>query len=217
MENTFHSLDRIEWVKTSNQLQEKQRFIFLLIQFITQKKDYLKILPFFYNMSKEGFHFLYWKQQIHYRRWRIFATQFLFRSIRCLQLLKTLEKSNLCLSNFAIVKAYFNFSNFFLLITNLKGEIQHWVSAASGQFEGASERTSSQAAISLALRVSNLLRQKRYKRVKIQYTGPSKQFRMKIYRTLQARSWLRKFSIDLLEETFCPSFNGCRLKRAPRK
>ena len=117
----------------------------------------------------------------------------------------------------ALVKTYFTFTNLFVTITDLSGRIQHWVSAGTGGFHTRVERSASKVPISLSLRISNLLARKKYRFVKIQHRGPSKKFRAKIYQTLKLRSWSRKYQVVALEEKYSPAFNGCRLKRAPRK
>ena len=119
------------------------------------------------------------------------------------------DKVNKC----AIVKSYLNFTNTFILLTNIKGEIKYWVSAGTGGFKTKIERFSPQVPISLCLRISNVIARKKFKHIKIQFSGPSKKFRSKVYYTLKNRSWIRKYRISLLEENYSTAYNGCRLKR----
>lgn len=146
----------------------------------------------------------------------LYQALFMFKTFSNLQILKKNFYENRE-SKCAIVKAHFNFSNVFVLITSITGEIKNWVSTGTGGFVTKIERSSPQAPISITLRTSNVLARKKYKYVKIQYLGPSKRFRSKIFHTLQIRSWMRKFRLNLIEDKYSPAFNGCRLKRAPRK
>ena len=145
----------------------------------------------------------------------------LFRFIyKSLFLIKVLNSVKVLYNNFykdrltkcGIVKSYLNFTNTFILLTNLKDEIKCWVSAGTGGFKTKLERYSPQVPISLCLRVSNVIARKKFKHIKIQFSGPSKKFRSKVYYTLKNRSWIRKFKISLIEENYSAAFNGCRLK-----
>jgi len=52
---------------------------------------------------------------------------------------------------------------------------------------------SPQVPISLCLRISNAIARKKFKHIKIQFSGPSKKFRSKVYYTLKNRPWIRKY------------------------
>jgi ribosomal protein S11 len=116
-----------------------------------------------------------------------------------------------------IVKVYLNFTNIFILLTNIKGEIKNWVSAGTGKFIKKRERTTPQVPISLCLRISNKIPKKKIQIVKIQIGGPSKKYKARVIQTLTNRSYVRRYSIHCIEDYYPKAYNGCRLVREKRR
>lgn len=205
---------------------------FTVLFFLTKKNNISKIFQF--KLSKKYLKFLCIKQENNFLNFMnikrkivsnvltsqlfsfLYQALFMFKTFSNLQILKKNFYENRE-SKCAIVKAHFNFSNVFVLITSITGEIKNWVSTGTGGFVTKIERSSPQAPISITLRTSNVLARKKYRHVKIQYLGPSKRFRSKIFHTLRIRAWMRKFRLSVIEDKYSPAFNGCRLKRMPRK
>ena len=205
----------------------KSIIFFNILIFLKKQRNFIKpenrinkkIINYFYNKDNNN--------SIKYFNYKLnlfnnVISKSLFNFIyKSLFLIKTLNNSKNLTNNFyndkfnscGIVKSYLNFTNTFILLTNLKGEIKYWVSAGTGGFKTKIERFSPQVPISLCLRISNVIARKKLKHIKIQFSGPSKKFRSKVYYTLKNRSWIRKYRISSLEENYSTAYNGCRLKK----
>ena len=163
---------------------------------------------------------------------KVFNVKFNFFKIELFQILlntvtlfKVLFKEKAIMTSFytnvsdkcGIVKAYLNFTNTFIILTNIKGEVKSWVSAGSGKFKKKRERTTSQVPISLCLRTSNIIKKKQFRFIKILIAGPSKKFKSRVYYTLFNRSWIRKYKVRCLEDYYPKAYNGCRMARDKRR
>jgi len=203
----------------------KSIIFFNVLIFLKKQIDFMKfetklnkkVIAYFYT-KKSNIRYFNYKLELFNQVISKSLFSFIYKS---LFLIKILNTSKVIYNNFykdnlnkcGIVKSYLNFTNTFILLTNLKGEIKCWVSAGTGGFKTKIERFSPQVPISLCLRISNVIARKKFKHIKIQFSGPSKKFRSKVYYTLKNRSWIRKYRISLLEESYSTAYNGCRLKK----
>lgn len=180
------------------------------------------ILKNFNKINNEFFKFFLFKNKILLNNFNNLFFSFLYNNIK---FLKKLNKSAQLFKNFyrkkfkscGIVKAFFNFTNTFLLLTNLKGEIKNWVSAGTGKFFTKFEKSVPQVPIALSFRISNIISRKKFKYIKINYIGPSRRYRNKVFISLKNRSWVRGYKLVCVEEGYKKAFNGCRKRRLKRK
>jgi ribosomal protein S11 len=218
--------------KNNHNIDSKKSFknirFFNILTLLKKQIDFIKfqnkmnksVITFFYNTEHNSNNFKYLTYKLNLFKQVINKNLFSF-IYKSLFLVKALSASRKLYNNFykdrlnkcGIVKSYLNFTNTFILLTNLKGEIKCWVSAGTGGFISKLERYSPQVPISLCFRISNVIAKKKFRHIKLQFSGPSKKFRSKVYYSLKNRSWIRKFDISCIEDSYMPAFNGCRLKK----
>ena len=121
------------------------------------------------------------------------------------------------LNSCGIIKTFLNFTNTFIILTNLKGEVKCWVSAGTAGFEKRRQRVTSKLPEVLSARISNIIPRKKFKYIKIKMAGPSKRFRSVILQALEKKAWIRKYRIKCVEDFYAKAYNGCRLKREKRR
>ena len=192
---------------------------------LLEKKVQIKLIHKFNKnlfIDNESFKFLLFKNKLLLNALNSLFFKFLYDSLKFLKILNNSihffrtfyhNKLNQC----AIVKAFFNFTNTFILLTNVKGEIKNWVSAGTGKFFTKLEKSVPQVPIALSFRISNIISRKKFKYIKLNYIGPSKRYRNKVYISLKNRSWVRGYKFVCVEEGYNKAFNGCRKRRLQRK
>jgi ribosomal protein S11 len=199
-----------------------QELKFLLFNKKLKNKLLKLILEKFNELNGKAFKFFLFKNKLLFSNFNNLFFNFLYNNVK---FLKKLKRSTQLFKNFyrrkfkqcAIVKAFFNFTNTFLLLTNLKGEIKNWVSAGTGKFFTKFEKSVPQVPIALSFRISNIISRKKFKYIKINYIGPSRRYRNKVFISLKNRSWVRGYKLVCIEEGYKKAFNGCRKRRLKRK
>ncbi len=225
-------------IKNSNFPKKIQKRLFTIFLFLIEQKKVTKALTFKnFNLKNKILKFLFHKNlkvntafiknlvKAFNIKFNFFKLEIFHILVKTVTLFKLLFKEKTKITSFytkishrcGIVKAYINFTNIFIILTNLKGEVKNWVSAGTGKFKKKRERTTPQVPISLCLRTSNVIRRKKLGFIKIVIAGPSKKFKSRVYYTLLNRSWIRRYQVRCLEEFYPKAYNGCRMAREKRR
>jgi len=126
---------------------------------------------------------------------------------------------------YGIVQPHLNFTNTFIVLTDLYGKIKCWASAGSLGFTYRL-RFSPEVPKELSSYVANEVLKQKMLFIKIKFTGPSVKFRSSIYKVLKQKGTYfsgkgkynnnNSFNIKCIEDGYNKAYNGCRLKRRKR-
>ena len=124
--------------------------------------------------------------------------------------------------SYAILKINVSFSNFTFMLTTLTGQILRWINGGRDHKLTKRTRMTSRAVGKVMLvflkvmKKSRRIQQRKIRFIKVEFVGPSKRYRQKLFKMFRRRCRKLKFRILCQSEAFHRSYNGCRLSRKKR-
>ena len=124
--------------------------------------------------------------------------------------------------SYAILKLNVSFSNFSFMLTSLTGQILRSINGGMDFKLTKRTRMTSRAvgkvmvAFLKIINESRRIHQRGIRYIKVEFIGPSKRFRQKLFKMFHRSCRKFKFRIVCQAEAFNRSYNGCRLSRKKR-
>ena len=235
-------------IKTKKQNKKNLFFIKLIKDFITlflfYKKNFKVFLKYIlinkkvkieFNLKKKNKIILYFINiYINYNidKYKVVFKKIIKNKLINLKLFLTKIKKNSYnftkfkyklkkLKEFGVLRVDLRFTNMYLSLTQLTGQIISRYSSSQGpkKYKAKKDRMDFKVTQFIVRKLINKIKKTPIKYIKIKFVGPSRKYRRKLLKFIRRfikKNKSYKFVILCVEESYNKNFNGCRLSRQKR-